>query len=92
MAEIKPYRSTPTPIFDQDTLPAALRRRHDTKEGVWGVIRVLEGELRLTILDPASEGVLTPDNPGLVLPKQPHFVTPTGPMKMQVDFYDQPPF
>ena len=32
MAEIKPYRSTP--IFDQDTLPAALRRRHDTKEGV----------------------------------------------------------
>ena len=90
MAEIKPYRSTP--IFDQYTLPAALRRRHDTKEGVWGVIRVLEGELRLTILDPASEGVLTPDNPGLVLPKQPHFVTPTGPVKMQVDFDDQPPF
>ena len=80
MAEIKPYRSTP--IFDQDTLPAALRRRHDTKEGVWGVI----------ILDPPSEGILTPDKPGLVLPKQPHFVTATGTMKMQVDFYDQPPF
>lgn len=90
MAEIKPYRSTP--IFDQDTLPAALRRRHDTKEGVWGVIRVFEGELSLTILDPASEGILTPDNPGLVLPRQPHFVTPTEPMKMQVDFYDQPAF
>ncbi|MBX9662808.1 MAG: DUF1971 domain-containing protein [Sphingobium sp.] len=90
MAEIKPYRSTP--IFDQDTLPAALRRRHDTKEGVWGVIRVLEGELRLIILDPPSEGILTPDKPGLVLPKQPHFVTATGTMKMQVDFYDQPPF
>ena len=90
MAEITPYRSTP--IFDQDTLPAALRRRHDTKEGVWGVIRVLEGELRLTLLEPPSEHVLTPDNPGLVLPKQPHFVTPTGPMKMQVDFFDQLPF
>lgn len=92
MAEIKPYRSTPTPIFDQDTIPAALQRRHDTKVGVWGVIRVLEGKLRLTMLDPPSETVLTPGNPGLVLPKQPHFVTPTVPMKMQVDFYDQPPF
>ena len=54
--------------------------------------RVLEGELRLIILDPPSEGILTPDKPGLVLPKQPHFVTATGTMKMQVDFYDQPPF
>ena len=90
MAEIKPYRSTP--IFDQDTLPAALRRRHDTKEGVWGVIGCLRAELRLTILNPASEDVLTPDKPGLVRPRQLHFVTPTGPMKMQVDFYDQPPF
>lgn len=90
MAEIKTYRSTP--IFDQDTIPAALQRRHETKVGVWGVIRVLEGKLRLTMLDPPSETVLTPGNPGLVLPKQPHFVTPTVPMKMQVDFYDQPPF
>lgn len=90
MPTIQPYRSTP--VFDQDTLPAALRRRHDTKAGVWGVIRVLEGELTLTMLDPLSETVLTPANPGLVLPQQPHFVTPTGPMKMQVDFFDQPPF
>jgi tellurite resistance-related uncharacterized protein len=90
VAEIKPDRSTP--IFNQDTVPAALRRRHDTKEGVWRVIRVLGGKLRLTMLDPPSETVLTPDKPGLVLPKLPHFVTPTAPMKMQVDFYDQPPF
>ncbi|MCB2046997.1 MAG: DUF1971 domain-containing protein [Novosphingobium sp.] len=84
-----PYRSTP--VFDQDTLPAALRRRHNTKAGVWGLIRVLEGQLTLTYLDPPSEVILTPGNPGLVEPQQPHFVTPDGPMKMQVDFYDHPP-
>lgn len=84
-----PYRSTP--VFDQDTLPAALRARHDTKAGVWGVIRVIEGELRLSYLDPPSEVVLTPDNLGLIQPQQPHFVTPVGSMKMQVDFYNQPP-
>ena len=89
MADIRPYRSTP--VFDQDTLPTALRQRHDTKAGVWGLIRVIEGELRFTCLDPPSETVLVPGQPGLVQPQQPHFVTPLGAMKMQVDFYDQPP-
>jgi tellurite resistance-related uncharacterized protein len=69
-----PYRSTP--VFDQDTLPAALRARHSTKGGVWGLIRVLEGALELTYLEPERSVVLTPENPGLVLPEQPHFVTP----------------
>jgi len=84
-----PYRSTP--VFDQDTLPGPLRACHSTKAGVWGVIRVLEGELQLTYLEPESAVLLTPGNPGLVLPRQPHFVTPQGPMKMQVDFFDAPP-
>ncbi|AMK26478.1 DUF1971 domain-containing protein (plasmid) [Sphingobium sp. SJ10-10] len=89
MSESRPYRSTP--IFDEHTLPAALRARHDTKAGVWGLIRVIEGALTLTYVDPSSEIVLTPDRPGLVLPQQPHFVTPLGQMKMQVDFYDHRP-
>lgn len=89
MTDPAPYRSTP--VFDQDTLPQALRARHVTKAGVWGVIRVIEGALQLTYLDPPSETTLTPDRPGLILPRQPHFVTPLGPMRMQVDFYDRPP-
>jgi tellurite resistance-related uncharacterized protein len=84
-----PYRSTP--VFDQDTLPQALRTRHDTKAGVWGLIRVIEGQVRLTCLDPPSEILLSPGTPGIIQPRQPHFVTPMGVMKMQVDFYDQPP-
>lgn len=89
MAEARPYRSTP--VFDQDTLPAALRARHDTKAGVWGVIRVLEGALTLTYLDPPSEVTLMPGRPGLILPQQPHYVTPVGAMTMQIDFWDQSP-
>lgn len=84
-----PYRTTP--IFDQDTLPAALRARHDTKEGVWGIIRVLQGSLKLTLLYPPGEQHLNPDNPGLIQPRQPHFVTPDGPMQMQVEFYTELP-
>lgn len=84
-----PYRSTP--VFDETSLPAALRSRHNTKAGVWGVIRVLEGRLILRYLEPASEIVLEPGRPGLILPEQPHEVEPLGAMRMQVDFYNEPP-
>ncbi len=84
-----PYRSTP--VFDEVTLPKALRKDHRTKPGTWGVIRVLDGSVKLTIVDPATEIIVTPDRPATILPEQTHFVEPIGPMKMQVDFYDEPP-
>ena len=86
---IAPYRSTA--VFDETTLPDALRREHRTKAGVWGVIRVLEGELELKFIDSGEAVVLTPDRPGLVLPEQAHRVEPMGRMRMQVDFYDREP-
>ena len=86
---IAPYRSTP--VFDETTLPAALRRAHRTKAGVWGVIRVIEGRLKFSLEDGSGETVLTPGRPGLVLPDQAHRVEPLGRMRMRVDFYDQPP-
>ena len=93
MTSPAPYKSTP--VFDETTLPAALRREHRTKDGVWGVIRVLEGELRLVVGEfgggGGSETILTPDHPGLVLPQQPHHVEPLGKIRMQVDFYDRAP-
>ncbi|GGC45268.1 DUF1971 domain-containing protein [Chelatococcus reniformis] len=90
----KPYRSKPyrsTPVFDETTLPQALRSRHSTKAGVWGMVRVLEGRLRLTYFDPLRDIVLDPRTPGPLAPEQAHFVEPLGPMRMQVDFYDRPP-
>jgi tellurite resistance-related uncharacterized protein len=84
-----PYKSTP--VFDEVTLPAGLRREHRTKAGTWGVIRVLEGRLRYRVLDPSSEVILEPGRPGLVLPEQPHLVEPLGSIRMQVEFYDQRP-
>ena len=84
-----PYRSTP--VFDETSLPAALRREHRTKAGAWGLIRVLEGEVIYTVLDPPGEQRLTPERPAVILPQQPHFVTPVGKIRMQVEFYDRHP-
>jgi len=85
----EPYRSTP--VFDEVTLPAGLRREHRTKAGVWGLVRAIEGRLKLTYLDSDTETIITPERPAVVLPEQPHLVEPLGAMKMQVDFYDEPP-
>jgi tellurite resistance-related uncharacterized protein len=80
-----------SPVFDQNTLPPALRREHRTKSGVWGIIRVLEGRLRYRVIDPPSETILEPSRPGLVMPDEPHLVEPLGPMRMQVEFYSECP-
>lgn len=89
MSTLKPYKRTPE--FNENTLPAGLRAEHRTKAGVWGVIRVLEGELRYQVLDPSSEIILDRDRPGFVLPEQPHLVEPLGAMRMHVEFYNQDP-
>jgi tellurite resistance-related uncharacterized protein len=81
---VAPYKRTPT--FDQDSLPAGLRREHRTKAGVWALIHVLEGRLRYRILDPPSEEMLSPGMPGVVKPEQPHEVEPVGPVRMYVEF------
>ncbi len=84
-----PYKRTP--VFDENTLPAGLRREHRTRPGVWGVIRVLDGQVRYRVSDPASEMILEPGRPGRVLPDVPHLVEPLGPMRMQIEFYNQFP-
>ena len=84
-----PYRSTP--VFDETTLPEALRREHRTKAGTWGVIHVLDGALRFTRPEPALEVELQAGERIVVEPQQTHFVTPIGAMRMRVDFYDASP-
>ena len=85
---MSPYRTTA--VFDETTLPAALRREHRTKAGAWGIIRVLEGTLRLLFPDGRSL-LLGPEQPGLIRPQETHWVEPVGSMRMQVEFYDREP-
>lgn len=81
----QPYKVTP--VFDETTLPEGLRRVHSTKAGTWGVVRLLEGRLRLSFPESGRDLVLTPGEPGLLEPCEPHFVEPLSPFRMQVEFY-----
>lgn len=80
-----------TPIFDEASLPSAIRNAHSTKAGVWGLLRVLEGEVRLVFHEPRREVQVTPATPAPIAPQAVHHVEVDAPMRMQVEFYREPP-
>ncbi|MEW9855833.1 DUF1971 domain-containing protein [Novosphingobium rhizovicinum] len=84
-----PYKVTP--IFDETTLPEAIRNEHRTKAGTWGLLRVLEGAVTLVFIDPAREVAVSKDRPAPIPPEAPHFVKVDGPMRLQVEFYREQP-
>jgi tellurite resistance-related uncharacterized protein len=81
---VRPYRRTP--VFTEATMPAGLKADHSTKPGIWGLVTVLEGQLRLTFLDTGERHLLGPDTPGIVAPERPHRAEPDGPVRFTIDF------
>lgn len=79
-----------TPIFDQNSVPAGLRSQHATKDGVWGLIVVLEGQLLLRFPEAGSQRLLEPHTPGVIEPRQAHDVEPIGSVNFFVEFYRDP--
>lgn len=84
-AHVRSYKQSA--VFDETTMPAGLRRRHCTKAGVWGVIRVLDGRLRYRVLDSGAESILDPGRPGVAQPEQFHEVEPLGRVRFFIEFY-----
>ncbi|MCP5386771.1 MAG: DUF1971 domain-containing protein [Novosphingobium sp.] len=85
----QPYKSTP--VFDERSLPEAIQNAHNTKDGVWGLLVVLEGAVDLVFHDPARKVHVKPQSPAVIAPQAVHHVELTGPMKMKVEFYREPP-
>jgi len=78
-----------TPVFTEATLPAGLRHRHQTKAGVWGLITVVEGRLRLNRLALAARRWSSRARRHRV-PEEPHDVEPLGPVRFFVEFHGAP--
>jgi tellurite resistance-related uncharacterized protein len=76
-----------TPVFTEDSVPNGLLNEHQTKEGVWGKIVVLEGKLLYTISTPEEENTLDVDHFGVVEPAVIHQVKPLGKVAFYVEFY-----
>lgn len=80
-----------TAEFTEATIPAGLLKAHRTKDGAWGIIHVLEGQLTYRITDPRRahwEVLLTPKTlPGVIEPTIVHEVEPCGAVRFYVEFY-----
>lgn len=80
-----------TAIFTEKSLPAALRKNHTTRAGVWGRIVVHQGRLRYDVAPLGARFELSPrDAPGIVPPEVPHHVEPLGPVRFHIEFYRSP--
>jgi tellurite resistance-related uncharacterized protein len=87
-ADVAAYRQTP--IFDEQTLPQALRAAHATKAGVWARIVVVEGELRYQLEDTGETLRLVPGVVGIAAPEEAHAVAPMGRVRFYVEFLRAP--
>lgn len=86
----QPYRVTAE--WDEASLPAAIRQRHNTKAGTWGLLRVSAGSADLVFEDPPARVTVTPGQPAQIPPQAWHHVELTGPVRLRVEFYrEQPP-
>ncbi|WP_071819919.1 DUF1971 domain-containing protein [Acaryochloris marina] len=82
------YRQTS--VFTQDTIPNALLHSHTTREGSWGKLCVISGQLRYQILtNPPEEHVISSELPGIIEPKISHKVEPIGSVEFYVEFHHQ---
>ena len=76
-----------TAVWDEHTLPDALRRDHRVASGVWGRIRVDEGALRFVAeTDPPTDVTLAAGDTQPIPPDVPHHVEPLGQVRFVVEF------
>ncbi|CAD0187002.1 hypothetical protein RUESEDTHA_03913 [Ruegeria sp. THAF57] len=75
-----------TPLFTQDTVPAALLQDHQTKKGVWGRIVVQSGTLIYRRQGHPPQEV-SPDHAATIFPEDLHSVEPRGTVAFRVEFY-----
>ncbi len=85
-ATVVPFKRTAE--FTDSTVPAGLLRSHETKDGVWGQIVVLEGTLLYRILEPEVEEILlSTEGSGVIEPTVKHEVVPSTGVRFYVAFY-----
>jgi tellurite resistance-related uncharacterized protein len=77
-----------TPEFDETSVPKGLLKSHQTKDGVWGKIVVLEGQLKYMIAEPEEEVIIFSSTiSGVVEPTIFHEVELVGEVRFYVEFY-----
>ncbi len=84
-ADLRVVRTTA--LWDERTMPAGLRRSHRVAAGVWGRLRVREGELRFRArTHPPLDAVVGPGAEQAIPPEVEHEVEPLGEVAFLIEF------
>ena len=84
------------PVWQSETIPLAFQQRHNTKEGVWAKLTILQGTLTFALLDEHdavinSEEYSVERQPPMVQPQQWHRIAAySADIVCQLTFYCQP--
>jgi tellurite resistance-related uncharacterized protein len=77
-----------TPVFDEHSTPAALRRAHAIAEGVWGRLVVHEGSIGFVFEDrPDESRVVAAGDHQVIPPSRRHHVVIDGAVRFVVEFH-----
>jgi len=76
-----------TEVWDEETMPAGLRRAHRVAAGVWGRLHVEEGQVRFRArTSPAIDLVLGAGDTQSIPPEVDHEVEPQGQLRFFIEF------
>ncbi len=76
-----------SPVFTEDTLPAALQAKHTLAPGHWAALNVLEGSLRFVNLDTGEDRLISAPDRVTIHPGLPHRVALEGRLRCRIDFF-----
>lgn len=76
-----------TEVFDEASTPAGLRRAHRVAPGLWGVLRVHEGEMALVWEGDGAVVELRAGDGVVIPPDTPHHVEPGPGARFAVEFH-----
>jgi len=78
-----------SPEFDAGSVPEALRTRHATAEGHWGVLHVLAGEVTwVDLRDDTATRILTGAR-HVIAPGVPHRIEVSPDARLRIDFFKE---
>lgn len=84
---VKPYKKTSLFSLEADTIPRPFLTSHSTKEGVWGVLHVIEGELVFCNDEADTKTTVAKDEQTVIAPTMKHHLEVSSPVAFYVEFY-----
>lgn len=74
-------------VFDENTIPDALQRRHALAADRWGVLHVFEGSLSFVDLEAGGERLVSAPDRLTINPQVPHRVVIDRRVRCRIDFF-----